>query len=108
MGRASVFLGSIRLSARGRDRGGVVALDDILEHRVCRDRVLPRRALGVESSSGWNILARISKGARHPNKFVQKFVHASGVSRIGNVARSGIEKPPRGTELNVRENRDKS
>src|SRR6266536_313010 len=54
------------------------------------------------------ILARVPKRSRHPYKFVEKFVHASGVSRIGNFARSGIEKPPRGTEINVREYRDQS
>src|SRR5882724_2180147 len=58
--------------------------------------------------TAWQILARVPKRSRHPNKFVEKFVHASGVSRIGNFARSGIEKPPRGTEINIRENRDQS
>src|SRR5947199_10323751 len=58
--------------------------------------------------TAWQMLARVPKRSRHPNKFVEKFVHASGVSGIGNFARSGIEKPPRGTEINVRENRDQS
>src|SRR5437867_8887204 len=56
--------------------------------------------------TAWQMLARVPKRSRHPNKFVQKFVHASGVSRIGNFARSGIEKLPSRAEINITENGD--
>jgi hypothetical protein len=55
-----------------------------------------------------SIVTRVPKRSRHPNKFVEKFVHASGVSRISNFARGRIEELSRGTKVNIREDRNQA
>ena len=56
----------------------------------------------------WNVLARVPERARHPNKLVQEFLHATGVSWIGDLAGRWIEELSRRAEIDIRENRDEA
>src|SRR5262249_752992 len=68
---------------------------------------LKSAAARVESRR-WNVLARIPKRARHPNKLVQEFLHATGVSWIGNLAGCWIEELSCRAEIDIPENRDQA
>jgi hypothetical protein len=59
-----------------------------------------RRWLGVG-----NILARKTQGSRHPDQFVDEFLHSSGIARISNPARRRIEQRASVAEVDVREDR---
>jgi hypothetical protein len=54
----------------------------------------------------WNIFARVSKGARHPDKRVQEFFNPTAVGWVGDFAGGRIKKLSRRAEINVGENRD--
>src|SRR5262249_34577947 len=64
-------------------------------------------SLRIASWSGRQILASVSKNARHPDKLVQEFLYATAVTRIGDL--SGlIKKLSCIAEIDVPENRDQA
>src|SRR5947208_16480618 len=55
-----------------------------------------------------SILSRVAERTGHPDKFVEKLVHSTRISRIGNCAGRGIKKFSGVTEINIRKDRDQT
>src|SRR4029077_20680179 len=60
------------------------------------------------ASRPWDIFACVPKSARHPDKLIQNFFHATGVSWIRSLAGRRVEKLSCGAEIDIPENRDEA